>query len=161
MKRFFTVLLFSTLLFVLFSISVFATETDGAVELTDVFSFLGYSVNEEQSALSIGYTVNRDLLDAYCTENKIGAFDFGCIFGVNSVVGGSYVSFANYSDYQSFSARVDAIDKTNDRHLNTPLAIAFYIDRGHGKEYLVEIDGVVSIVGAQKVPLVKLSQFIK
>ena len=131
------------------------------VEFCDIFSFLGYSVNEEKTSITAGYIVNRELLDEYCRQNGIDDFDFGCSFGVNGVFEEDLsTSFAKYKSYQVFNARIKGFDQNYDKHLNAILALALYVDRGNGWEYVVEIDGEIAIVGKEQIPTVTFGGLI-
>ena len=128
-------------------------ETD--TEFCEIFSFLGYSVNEEKTSITAGYLVDRELLEEYCRENGIKNFDFGCSFGVNGTFDESLsTSFAKYESYQVFNARIKGFDQNYDKHLSAVLSLALYVDRGNGREYVVEIDGEIAIVGKEQIPTI-------
>lgn len=132
-----------------------------SVDFCDVFSFLGYSVNEEKTSITAGYTLNRELLDKYCEQNEISNFDFGCVFGVNGTLeAGLATSFAKYAEYQVFNARIKGFDKSSQKHLNAMLSLALYIDRGNGREYVVEIDGKITVVDKEHIPTVTFGSLI-
>jgi hypothetical protein len=127
----------------------------------EIFSFLGYSVNEEKTSITAGYNVNRELLDEYCRENGIGSFDFGCSFGVNGVFEDNLsTSFAKYTKYQTFNARIKGFDQNYDKHLNAVISLALYVNRGNGREYVVEIDGEIAIVGKEQIPTITYGSLI-
>ena len=131
------------------------------VALTAAFSFLGYSVNAEYTSITAGYTVDQEILALWISQNNADGFDFGCIFGTNNKLAeGSMKSFAKYTEYQTFNAKIQGIDKTNDKHINTNLSMALYINRGNGTEYVVEINGKIAIVGAEDVPTVTFASFL-
>lgn len=132
-----------------------------AVALEATFSFLGYSVNSDYSSIAVGYNIDQELLATWREQNGVEKFDFGCAFGINSISKSTLSSFAKYSNYQTFHAKIKGIDITNENHLTSSLALALYINRGNGIEYVVEIDNKIAIVDASSVPTVTMSSYVK
>ncbi len=133
-----------------------------AVALESVFTFLGYSVNSEYTSITAGYTVDQEALALWIEQNDVSGFDFGCIFGTNgNIADKSATSFAKYTEYQTFNVKIKGISIANEAHITTPLSLALYIERGNGKEYVVEINDKIQIVSADKVPTVIYSDFIE
>lgn len=131
------------------------------LSLEAVFTFLGYSVNNERDAITAGYTVDQEYLAKWCTQNSVDNFDFGCIFGIGGeIADSSATSFAKYTEYQTFNVKITGIDKTNVNHINAALSLALYIDRGNGKEYVVEVDEKIDFVDAATVPTVTFASFL-
>ncbi len=128
--------------------------------LSDAFTFLGYSVNTEKTAISAGYKVDHEIIAIYCEQNQIESFNFGCAFGIDSIVESTAISFTGYSEYSSFSVKIRNIDPSNPSHINAQLAMAMYVDLGQGKQYVVEVDNAIAFVGANEVPTVTFGSYI-
>lgn len=133
-----------------------------AIDLTAAFTFLGYSVNNEHTSITAGYNVNQETLALWREQNGVESFDFGCIFGINGTISEkSATSFAKYTEYQNFNAKIKGIDANNSTHINASLSMALYVNRGNGMEYVVEIDGKIAIVGTEEIPSVNFASFIQ
>lgn len=133
-----------------------------AIDLSAAFTFLGYSINNEHTSITAGYNVNQETLALWREQNGVESFDFGCVFGINGVVSEkSATSFARYTEYQNFNAKIKGIDSSNSTHINSNLSMALYVNRGNGMEYVVELDGEIAIVGAEDIPSVTFASFVK
>ena len=125
------------------------------VSLESVFTFLGYSKNNSNNAITAGYIIDQELLSFYVGQNGIESFDFGCAFGVNEVYENTYTSFAQYTNYGTFNAKIVGIDATKEDHTNAKLVLALYIDFGNGKSFVVGGENkTVQIVDKANVPTV-------
>ena len=132
-----------------------------AVSLESAFIFLGYSVNENvYSSITAGYRVNRDVITAYCEQNGIESFDFGCAFGIGAINESTAISFIEYVDYTFFNAKITGIDSSKESHLNAILAMALYFDLGDGKQYVCEIDGAIAFVDSTGVTTVTYAEYM-
>ena len=132
-----------------------------AVSLESAFVFLGYSVNENvYSSITAGYRVNHEVIAAYCEQNEIESFDFGCAFGINAINEATAISFTEYVDFAYFNVKITGIDSSKESHLNAILAMALYFDLGAGKQYVCEIDGEIAFVDRTSVTTVTYAEFM-
>ena len=153
---------------VLFGGSLIAND-DGsfsvAITLENAFKFLGYSINSEMNSITAGFTVDQELLAMYIEQNGLTGFDFGCAFGVDEINDGTYISFARYTEYQTFNAKIIGIDANNERHTTANLMMALYIDLGdgNGKSYVVGtgVNNNVKFVAADAVTSVTFGSLIQ
>lgn len=132
-----------------------------AVSLESAFVFLGYSVNENvYSSITAGYRVNHDVITAYCEQNGIESFDFGCAFGIGAINESTAISFTEYVNYTFFNVKITGIDSSKESHLNAILAMALYFDLGDGKQYVCEIDGAIAFVDSTGVTTVTYAEYM-
>ena len=145
---------------------ILVSNSDGtfsiSVILESIFTFLGYSVNSDFNSITAGYIVDQELLALYVKQNNLTGFDFGCAFGINAISSSTYTSFAKYTEYQSFNAKIIGIDKTNENHINANLMMALYVDlgNGQGKQFVVGTENGTAIVDAESVPSVTFKSFL-
>ena len=135
--------------------------------LESAFTFLGYSVNENDlTSITAGFSVDQDVLALYVELNKIESFDFGCAFGIDSINESKTTSLKKYTSYRTFNAKIIGIDSSNETHINAALAMAMYVDIGNGKQYIapVVVDGefteATQLVAANQVPTVTFKTYI-
>ena len=117
------------------------------------FTFLGYSINAEGSAITAGYIVDFDIVDAYCEYNNVTLSDFGVAFGIGTIIESTATSFAKYNKYSNYDAMIVGFDPENTAHTSALLAMAFYVDLGMGKQYVIEnANGEIELVAYDMVP---------
>ena len=96
----------------------------------------------------------------YCAQNGVSKFDFGCAFGIGSIVESTAISFAEYRDYGTYNVKIRNINPESETHLNAALALALYVNVGDGKQYVVEIDDAIAFVAGNEVPTVTFGSYI-
>ena len=124
-----------------------------SVAIEDAFTFLGYSINAEGSAITAGYIVDHEIIALYCEQNGVTLNDFGVAFGIGTIIESTATSFAKYNKYSNYDAMIVGFDPENTAHTSAILAMAFYVDLGMGKQYVIEnANGEIELVAYDMVP---------
>lgn len=125
------------------------------------FTFLGYSINAQGSSITAGYIVDFDIVDAYCKYNGVTLNDFGVAFGIGAIIESTATSFAKYNKYNNYDAMIVGFDPDNTAHTSARLAMAFYIDLGLGKQYVIEnAQGEIELVAYNQAPTTSFAEQI-
>ena len=121
--------------------------------ITQAFTFLGYSISGDGTSIVAGYSVDFEIIDSFCKYNNVNLNDFGIAFGINTIMEHTATSFVRYNRVRNYDAMITSFDPENQTHITARLAMAFYIDLGTGKQYVVENEqGSIELVAYDQVP---------
>lgn len=120
------------------------------VELSDIFTFKGYSVKENGTAIVASFNVNKELLEIYNTQNN-AAVVFGSYFTAYEMSNPAIKTelSAKYSVTSTYDLIITEADGDN---IDVPFIMAMYIEVGNETSYL-SANGVGDAKAVQTISL--------
>jgi hypothetical protein len=120
------------------------------VELSDVFTFKGYSVKENGTAIVASFNVNKELLEIYNTQNNATVV-FGSYFTAYEMSNPAIKTelSAKYSVTSTYDLIITEADGDN---IDVPFIMAMYIEVGNETSYL-SANGVGDATTVQTISL--------
>ncbi len=98
-----------------------------------IFTYKGYSINEEGTGITTTYTINHEKLDAYERQNGV-TVDFGAVFAIGTIDENAVeYSLSTLADTLTYNIKIN--DISADAY-DVALVMAMYVDLGEGKKYV-------------------------
>ncbi len=103
--------------------------------LADIFTFKGYSIDNDRSGIAAGFTVDFEALEAYETQNGV-KLSFGSLFTAEDINNASIKT--NLTSYKSVNINliISGISIDNPAHMEANFIMALYVNDGEAISYV-------------------------
>lgn len=109
--------------------------TQKVVELSEIFTFQGYSLRNDGTAIAAGFLVDHELLAIYESQNSTRV-DFGGVFGVEAI--DEYAVTYSLSSLEPTSTYNIIITEIDQANYSTELIMSFYVTALGNTSYVTE-----------------------
>ncbi|MBQ8546346.1 MAG: hypothetical protein IJ437_05345 [Clostridia bacterium] len=126
------------------------------VTISQIFTYKGYSKDEDGTGIVTTYTINHEKLDAYERQNGVKV-DFGAVFAIGLIDENAVeYSLSSYADTATYNIKISEIGED---YYTTALVITMYVDFGEGKKYITgDKNNATVFVDASEVEAVTYNQ---
>lgn len=115
--------------------------------LEDIITFKGYSISMTGDGVTVGYTVDTVLFEAYCKEN--GEINLGVVFAATKIDANAiYKSFEGLALTTNYNV---SLKDMKAEHLDLTFVMALYLEIGAEKKFVTASEGVTVLVDAANV----------
>ncbi len=118
------------------------------VKLEDVFTYLGYSINNEGDGITVGYILDNELYAKYCEQNNVTP-ELGMAFGVDEI--SVYESYSSFGVAKKYNATINGL---TEEHHGLNLVMAIYVSVEDEKKFVTGLNKATVVVDASGVEAV-------